>query len=102
MKNVYEESLIFLHRIVNAFPEFLTGLEVWNMLARQGYRVTCFRITTGAWWAVMQGETAKPAYFNTLATRQRIAHLLQHGLDGKFDILAGQMTLLSRDDFDQF
>ena len=53
MKRDYEERLIFLHRIINSFPKFLTGLEVWNMLTRQGNRVTSFRVASRAWWTVM-------------------------------------------------
>ena len=70
-------------------------------LAIQTYRLTGFRVAPYARGAVVQGEAAEATDLDAIPCRQRLGHLLQHGLDGQLDILGGELTLVSDDSFDQ-
>ena len=49
----------------------------------------------------MQRETAKTAYLDTVACRQRVTHLLQDTFYCQFDILLRQVALLPGDGLNQ-
>ncbi len=49
----------------------------------------------------MQGEAAEAADFDTITRRQRLGHLLEHGLDGQLDILWRKQPLVRNNPLDQ-
>jgi hypothetical protein len=69
--------LFFVHPVAELFA----WLEVRDKLAVEADRLTRLWITAYAGGAVMQREAAEAAYFNTVARRKALRHLLKHGLD---------------------
>lgn len=49
----------------------------------------------------MQGETAKPPNFDSLAGGKNLAHMLDQRLYGKLHILVGEMLLIGSNELDQ-
>lgn len=96
------DALLLFYPVIDTFTQLLARLEVRRIFSGQWHRLTCLRIATHARRAVMQGKTAEAADFNAFATRKRLAHMIQHGLDGKLDIPIGEMRLLARQDVNEF
>lgn len=50
----------------------------------------------------MEGEAAESTDLDTIAGRQRLAHLFKHTFDGKLYIAVREVALFLGDDIDQF
>ena len=87
---------------VDPLAEVFTGLEVRDMLARERYRLSGLRVTADPGRPEMQGEAAESADLDTFALGERIAHQVEEMLDREFNVLGGEVLLLSRNHLDQF
>src|SRR5260370_1025507 len=73
--------------VIDALAQILARLEMRDMLAGQSHGFSGLRIPALPRRAKMQRKTSKPANFDALARRQRIAHDFQQLLYGEFDVL---------------
>ena len=87
-------------RGVDPLPQLLARLEVRDILSGQGNGPAGFRITPDTRRTEMQLVAAEASDFDSLARRQRITHLLQHGLDGKLHVAFAEVALLARHEVD--
>lgn len=75
-----------LERFVNTFSQFLAGLEVRDILRGDGHRYAAHRVAPCPCRAVVQGEAAEAADFDSVAFRQGTSHGVEDGLDRDFRI----------------
>src|SRR5687767_943441 len=83
----------------DALAQFLTRLEVRDMLGWQSDRITRFGVTSQARWTIVQRKTTESTDFDAIALRQRSAHHLQQRLDGEIDVFGLQVRLAAGQDF---
>jgi len=87
---------------VDSLAQIFSRLEVRHVFAGQRYSLTSFGITSNSRRSKVERKTAKSANLDTFAASEGIAHQIQQVLDGKLNILCGQMLLLSGDHFYEF
>ena len=85
---------------IDAFTQFLAGLEVGHVFGRQRDRFAGLGVASHPGRAIVQGEAAEAADLDAVTRRQRQAHLFDEAFDGQLHILMVQMTVLSREQFD--
>ena len=87
---------------VDPLAQVLARLEMRNVLAGERDRFAGLRVAALARRAEMQREAAEAADLDALATRERVAHDLEHLLHRQLDVLGRKVLLLRGDDLDQF